>query len=106
MIYNTSERAADASVVRVDDSIDDTKPSTDKKLYRLIELSNGLECLLIQDTDDGEESCDEEDSQEGGDEDDTEDGSGSEEDDAGSETGSETCVLNTHSCPGVKRPAH
>ena len=63
-----SERAAEAAVVRADNTIDATKPETDKKKYRVIELTNGLECLLIQDAVDSDE--------EGGDDDDGDSGGG------------------------------
>lgn len=50
------------AVVRVNNSIDSTKPQTDKKTYRLIELANGMECMLIHDSDDEEEDDEEDES--------------------------------------------
>ena len=51
----SENRAAEAAVVRVDNTINATKPETDKKQYRIIELAHGLECLLIQDAVDSDE---------------------------------------------------
>jgi len=51
----SGNRAAEAAVVRVDNTINATKPETDKKQYRIIELANGLECMLIQDAVDSDE---------------------------------------------------
>jgi len=54
------------AVVRVDNNVDSTKPQTDKKTYRIIELSNGMECLLVHDSDDEEEEDDDDDEAEDG----------------------------------------
>jgi len=60
-----AETLAINSVVRVDESIDSTKPQTDKKTYRLIELVNGIECLLVHDSDDEEFDDDDDEDEEG-----------------------------------------